>query len=130
MGSRAKAALSGAKTVRWSSLSKVATMSASCTACTHSVSIGRWEAAVTTGSPDISAKLPIPERGTAEQPGPNGGALSGRSGGPAHPAANPSAATAAATTRTVRCTRRPFCGRRRAGTRAPPGPAPRNADNP
>src|SRR5262249_35108029 len=71
-GILANAALSGAKTVMPDAELSVSTSPAFFTAVTRVDRTGLLEAAVATGAADMPAKLPFPDDGTAEQPGPNG----------------------------------------------------------
>src|SRR3954471_16242655 len=66
------ASLVGAKTVMLSALFNVSTRPAPLTALTRVLSRGLLLAAVATGSLDMPSNDPLPEVGTAEQPGPNG----------------------------------------------------------
>ncbi|GAA4228242.1 hypothetical protein GCM10022254_17890 [Actinomadura meridiana] len=56
---------------------RVSTRPAFFTAVTRVDSTGLLDAAVATGSVDMPLKLPLPDAGTAEQPGPNGWSADG-----------------------------------------------------
>ena len=72
LGILANAALSGATTVMLLAELSVSTRPAFVAAATSVDSRGLCDAAVPTGAADMPLKLPDPEDGTDEQPGPNG----------------------------------------------------------